>query len=64
MFSSFTETTNIRLNGVNPEMEMKTRAAARLKDYGGRKDHQEGRDRHSRTPVQGHEGETLATPLS
>ncbi len=24
MFSSFTETTNIRLNGVNPEMEMKT----------------------------------------
>ncbi|MBI4767958.1 MAG: ABC transporter permease [Deltaproteobacteria bacterium] len=24
MFSSFTETTNIRLNGVNPELEMKT----------------------------------------
>ena len=60
-FSTFAETTNIRLNGVYPEMEMKTVPLLCIKDNGRRKGHQKRRGGNSRTPCPGHESRKWGT---
>jgi len=56
MFSTFVETTNVRLNGVSPDQEIQNHSPSALKDHSGPKNPEQGRNLGPRSACKGNEG--------